>query len=379
MTSNVKNGLEDLKDQFSVFMQRVVPELQQRAEVTREQLASGELTARLGTRAKEIGEQAKVFGEQAKEQNGQVIMGNGQARLLMTGPDGSEVAHPVAIISQARSSDAELYGRFMYDSEELFVASVGGASRATMGFEFVVPQGYEPEAIVIKNTRVMLDETEQNFSDPTARFAALNSGSLVGGSAVTDLDLDDVSTVEVDPNAGFRSLRPIIVSERIGYSFEVRQKGSLELNEENAILRGSQQFNPGDLDARGLNQKVTVDSFATAPDVQIVRVNVSRESPASLLGPAGRLASRVLPPQLIDTNNQAYPAVGFIYEDNSIVEISYDPASSIRGLQQVPTVSSSRSDQKLELVFRVSKGVDIRYFSVGGKVIAEFDPPVEVQ
>ena len=67
VTSNVKNGLEDLKDQFSVFMQRDVPELQQRAEVTREQLASGELTARLGTRAKEIGEQAKVFGEQAKE------------------------------------------------------------------------------------------------------------------------------------------------------------------------------------------------------------------------------------------------------------------------------------------------------------------------
>jgi hypothetical protein len=319
------------------------------------------------------------FGEGAKEQNGQVIMGNGQARLLMRGPDGSAVAHPVALISQARSSDAELYGRFLYDGEELFIASVGGASKATMGFEFVVPQGYEPEALVVKNTRVMLGETEQAFPSPAARFAALNSGALVGGSSVTDLELDNVATVETGDPTTFRSLRPIVVSERIGYSFEVRQKGGLEIDENNDILRGSQKYNPGDLDARGLNQKVTVDSFATAPDVQIVRVNVSRESPASLLGPAGRVASRVLPPQLIDTNGQAYPAVGFIYEDNSIVEISYDPANSIRGLQQVPTISSSRSDQELSLVFRVSKGVQVRYFSIGSKVVAEFDPPVEVE
>jgi hypothetical protein len=322
------------------------------------------------------------FGEKAKETNGQVIMGNGQARLLMRGPDGTRVAHPVALVSQARSSDAELYGRFAYDSEELFIASVGGASKATMGFEFLLPQGYEPEALIIKNTRIMLDEVQgepQSFPSPAARFAALNSGSLVGGASVADLDTADAARVEFDPqNVGPRTTQAIVVSDRIGYSFEVRQKGGLEIDEKNAILRGSQKFNPGDLNARGLNQKVTIDSFATAPDVSIVKVNVSRESPASLLGGAARTAERVLPPQLVDVNGQAYPAVGYIYEDKTIVEISYDPAQSIRGLAQLPTVSSSRSDQKLSLVFRVSKGVQVRYFSIGNKVIAEFEPPVEV-
>jgi len=90
------------------------------------------------------------FGEGAKEENGQVVMGNGQAKLVMRNADGeTRVAHPLALISQADSSDAELYGRWMFDGEEVFIASVGGAAKATMALEFMVPAGYTPEAVSI--------------------------------------------------------------------------------------------------------------------------------------------------------------------------------------------------------------------------------------
>ncbi len=319
------------------------------------------------------------FNESAKEMNGQVVLGNGQSRLVMRGPSGGTIAaHPVALISQAKSSDAELYGRFPYDSEELFIASVGGSSKVTMGLEFVVPQGYTPEALVVKNTRVMLGgEADQNFASAGARFSALSSGGLVGGTAISDIDTTDLQRLETNPDRSGRSTnREITVSDRIGYSFEVRQKGSLEIDEENGVTRGTMQFLPEELGVRGVDRKVIVEKFATADDVVLVRVNVSRDSPASLLGRAAKTVDRVLPPQLIDTNSQVYPAVGYVYADREIVKISFDPARSIRGLAELPTMSSSRSDQTMTLIFRVSKGVDIEYFAVGQKVITELDPPL---
>jgi len=41
-------------------------------------------------------------------------------------------------------------------------------------------------------------------------------------------------------------------------------------------------------------------------------------------------------------------------------------------------MSNSRPDQKLRLVFRVSKGAQLKYFAVGGKAIVEFKPPMPV-
>lgn len=315
------------------------------------------------------------FSEGAKETNGQVILGNGQAALIMRGFDGTKIAHPVALVSQARSSDADLYGWFRYDGEDLFIASVGGASKATMGFEFVVPTGYEPIALTIKNTRFMLDEEPQAYPSPAVRFAALNSGGLVGGTKVANLDTSDAETFVSDAPRQ-RGKTAINASKSLGFSFEKRQKGGLDVNDKNQILRGKQKFLPDDLDARGISKNVVIKEFATTPDVVIVKVDVSPQSKASLLGRAAQAVDRILPPQLIDTDGRAYPAVGYIYKDNKIVEISYNPSQSIRGLAQIPTISSSRSDQELTLIFRVSKGVEIKTFAIGSKAILDISPPM---
>jgi hypothetical protein len=137
------------------------------------------------------------FQKGAMESTGQVVFGNGQIKLIMTDRDGQTiVAHPVAIISKHSSSDAEAYGRGPFFVEDLHYASVGAGSIVKMGFEFVVPSGYTPEAVSIKNTRFLLEgPAEQTFSDAFARFNALSSGSLVGGAKVTDLDTSEAESV----------------------------------------------------------------------------------------------------------------------------------------------------------------------------------------
>lgn len=320
------------------------------------------------------------FKDGAKELNGQVVMGNGQAKLVMRDRSGgTTIAHPAALISQARSDNAGLYGRWMFDGEEVFIASVGGAASATMVFEFVVPTGYTPEAISIKNTRVLLDgEPEVSFGTAAARYGAIASGSLAGGATIGDIDTADAASVDSASVGNSRGpgASPVIDSNGIGFTFEVRQKGSLDLDGKNRILRGSTKFDPNSVNNRGVDRAVQVDKIAVSPDVVIVKVNVSPTTAASLLGRAARSVDRILPPQLIDTNGTVYQAVGYIYEDDQIIEFEYDPAQPIRGTANLPSLSSSRTDQTLHLLFRCSKGVEIEYYSIGPKVIVELDPPL---
>lgn len=320
------------------------------------------------------------FGSGAKEPNGQVVMGNGQAMLIMEDSDGNAtVAHPVALISQARSADAGLYGRWKFDSVDVFIASVGGAASSTMAFEFVVPSGHTPRAVSIKNSRVVLDQPPATtYATAPARFAALAGGSLIGGASIADVDTSDAERVTPTEffGGGADVVNPIMPSNNLGFTFEVRQKGSIEIDGSNRITRGSGRFRPQDVNNRGIDRRVLVDRLAVADDVVMVMVNVSPNSAASMLGRAARSVERVLPPQLIDTNGTVYPAVGYIYQDSSIIEVSYDPAQPIRGLSQLPSISSSRTDQSLKLIFRCSKGVQLDFYSIGSKAIVNVDPPL---
>ncbi|MFI4897899.1 MAG: hypothetical protein ACIARR_08740, partial [Phycisphaerales bacterium JB059] len=87
---------------------------------------------------------------------------------------------PIAAVSRADSRDGEAFGRWRFDAEEVYIASVGGASTVTMAFEFLVPTGYEPIGLTVKNARVVLGEDPAG--DPRAfawvdlRFAAFTSG-----------------------------------------------------------------------------------------------------------------------------------------------------------------------------------------------------------
>ncbi len=159
----------------------------------------------------------------------------------------------------------------------------------------------------------------------------------------------------------------------------VLQKGTtgpaLELDDDNIIINGETTLTPEMTNRQGIEGTLMINQFAVTSDTVIVMVHVGASSKMSLLGRASAAAQRILPPQLVDTNGVVYEPVGFIYKDSTQVRIRFTPGEPIRALSQLPTLSPSRPDQDMHLVFRVSLGVTISRYQIGNKGVAIYNPP----
>lgn len=329
------------------------------------------------------------FGAGAKESSGNVIVGAGQVSLLLHNEDRTEArsVHPVAVISQARAEDAELYARFRFDAEDVFIPSVGGAAESNMAFEFVVPRGFTPVAVTVKNARLPVSDAPGQpavYQTAAARDAAVRTGAVVGAAGqIEEIDrsqterLSANNTAEVSSTVGFGGTSATIaLSNQLGFAFQTRVKRGLNINEDNQITDGEAKLAPEDTEnQRGLDRSLLVDGFATTPDTTLVQVDVGQDSTASLLGRVGASVDRVVPPLLIDSAGIAYEAIGYIYRDGTIVEVRFTPGSTIGSLTELPSLSSARTDQSMRLLFRVSKGVAITDFALGNKAVVTIDPP----
>ena len=326
------------------------------------------------------------FGPGAKENIGQVAFSNGQIRLVAHSESGAAVTlHPIAAFGQATSEDNSLY-RFLYEGEDDVIPSVGGASNVNMGFEFVVPNGYTPAGLYVKNTRVDVTGMEYNgYASPAQRLSAITGGRF-GGAATTVSEIDRSEAVDVGVNSSGRNQSSddldsgLTITSRVPFFFQTTQRNGLTLNEDNEIVSGSSSWFASELRAnQNVPPNLRVDSFAVGSDRVMIQLNVSDRTAGSVLGRAARSVERILPPQLVDTRGIPYPCVGYIYEDEQQLEIKIDAGNPIRAMQELPSMSRSRTDQELTLLFLVSRGVELDAYLIGQKAIVTFDPPVNVQ
>ncbi|MFI4898756.1 MAG: hypothetical protein ACIARR_13145, partial [Phycisphaerales bacterium JB059] len=269
-----------------------------------------------------------------------------------------------------------------------------GASTVTMAFEFLVPSGYEPIGLTVKNARV--DLRDDPAGDPRAfasvdrRDAAITSGALIKGS--TELSLDESDAVIVDGSSVSKSIGRqatppgIAVTTRLGYTLD-RQTATrglqVDRENDNAIVGGSGAFSEEESNAgRSSERNFRVDSFGIARDQSLVQIIASGDDmPANLLGSVIRSLDATLTPRLVDTNGNIYDAVGWVYEDAEGLWIRFTPSDTIESLTELPkTLSRARSDQSLRLLFLVSKGAEIQHFIFGEeKVILTFEPTFEAE
>lgn len=319
-----------------------------------------------------------TFQPGAKETGGDFIFGPGQVHLVAESADGShaETIFPFAMVSQATSENADAYGRWAFQEGD-FIASIGGASSFPAAFEFLVPAGYRPIALYVKNTRYRLDPAQQpqEFATAGLRDRAVASGSLFSGatSRVTSLDRQGATTIAA---AGGRS-DAVRVDPGIGASFNAQNPRGLVLNGQNQVVGGTAQFFPAELNPRGTDTALLVREFAAGSGQTIVQVNVSNDSPASMQNAVVRSQDASATPRLVDSQGVAYDAIGYIYQDKDRVEIRYTPGEPIRSRNELPPVSSIRSDQTLTLIFVVSAGVNLTDYAVGEKSVLVFQPPLQ--
>jgi len=322
------------------------------------------------------------FNAGAREKRGQVIVMNSQVRLVaVSTAEGAEpkTLFPVAAVSISDAQE-EIYARFPFDGREVPIPSRGGQTEVKMGFEFVMPHGYEPLALYVKNIRYDLEGFKPaDYPSPGARDRAVVDGSLlieqIKGTG--SLDLSRAVTVKVgDANQSGGATRGQFPDIWVRNSFPFRitlqrgNEGGLSLGAKNRVIDGTGKIAKNRLPQAGLDRALRINAFAVTPDTVVVIVDVSPGARSSLVGRSGQPSD---PPLLIDDRGRQYRALGYVYRDRNLVEIRFTPGQPLDGLDDLPGLSRSRDDQNLALVFRPTFNVTIQYFAIGNQVLTEYE------
>ncbi len=325
----------------------------------------------------------------AREKGGQVVFGPGQLRLVGVRSNGEAAAyHPIAVVTQA-AGDELAFGRFRFDAQDVFVASVGAATEATMAFEFATPPDFEPRDLLVKNIRVSVNDFSPLPGAPSAmtpaeRDEAIRTLGLVGRGEMNVEGAEpavrpgaapsDGGQTRVVSDAGARD-SDIRRSSSLPFNFSRSDRGNLEINENNDITGGTHRIAQQQRQT-SISPSLRVDSFATPGDTTMIQIDVGLDSKLSLFGRAAQAASDLAPPTLYDTLGQPYQAVGYVFNEGSYHEIRFTPGRTLRGLREIPQLSRSKPGQSLTLVFLVNRGVEIDRFALGNRTIVELDPPM---
>lgn len=317
------------------------------------------------------------FQPGAREKHGAIVVGNAQVRLLVEDArDPEDVKHktlyPIAVATRA-AADEVMFARFRLDSQ-IYIAAAGAGADTKMAFEFVIPPGFEPLALYVKNARVKPTPAVHAYATAEAR----DQGILTG--QVFDVEVTSRPIVTTLPPTGpGGNQQPqdfgIQLMNSLGHTIQKGGERGLELDGL-VIVDGEANFALTEMKRGGeVARDLRVDSFMTTLDTAIVRVDVSASSASSVLGKTKALAEDVMPPFLVDTDGTRYQAVGYVYEDRDIVRIRFTPGNPLRGLAQLPSrLTRSRTDQKCTLIFRVNAGVSINKFMLGEETVTEFGP-----
>ncbi|MBU6412426.1 MAG: hypothetical protein KGS45_03045 [Planctomycetes bacterium] len=340
---------------------------------------------------------SKLFGTVVKfesgsfETFGQLVIGNGAVRLLAENANGeSQDLYPIAVATTAEAIDERTkkakYGRFAFDSSGFFVASKGGSTEVKMAFEFVVPSDVTPKFLYIRNIRIPVNaEPDTKFTSTSMRDSAVESGGIFtkGGGGGGELDKTGMVLVKFAPGKEAVTPPPNMMAKNT--TSWTLQKGSttgLEvLDDGNLIVSGDGTFGMDilkQMQRSGMDRKLRVERLQGTDDTIIVQYDLSPNTPGTQV----HLALRTIQesnrdsdaPCLVDTQGNRYAAVGFMYEDRELWRLRYTPGKPLEGTSEIPAISTSRPDQKITLIFRVSRNAAIQYFAVGNKAVAEYQP-----
>lgn len=320
---------------------------------------------------------------------GQVIVSNGQAQLIAhndaTGD--SVTIFPVAAVSENAEADGRL-GRWKFDANDVFISSVGAQSKPVIAFEFIVPEGYTPLGLHLRQARKLVADMPAPiaFESTADRDRRVASGSILRPEGAARTQRNDANAVVIDGSAiggrGSGSASGVSVTNTLGeMTSSQTARSRLDLDDENRIANGQAKFILDEIGRGNISsaRSMRVDSFALGANQTMVQVDVSPGMAASFVSEAARLAPTDRPIVLVDNNGNEFQAIGFIYRDREIFEVRYTLGNTLSGISDTPTISTARDDQKLIILFVVTSGATIEQLAVGDIVLANFRPALTAQ
>jgi len=297
------------------------------------------------------------------------------------------------MVGRTNSTTQVEYARFRFESDSTFISSLGGEAEATMAFEFAVPEGYHPLALYVKGVRVDLVDDEgvplkplATWSDPTERDLAIKAGQVRGmGGVGPIIDPNTGKPVQVQEDTSTMA-EPAVPNPSLGFAIQKGTEQGLEVAQEGrqgswAIRSGKATFDVNRPAPPGLEGKLRIDKFSVDESTAIVKVEITPRRRPNDFNTRLESADKHQPPRLIDTNGTPYPAVGYIYKDSRVMEVSYNKGSPIGGLGEegMRQVSMTNPNRSLTLVFVVTSGVDLQSFNIGDTVIESYPKPIHVE
>jgi uncharacterized membrane protein required for colicin V production len=327
------------------------------------------------------------FKSGARETGGRIVVGAAQVWLIVYNEQtqSSLQLQPIAMVSQAALQEGDkslTYGRWRFDKQDVYIASVGGAEDPPMAFEFLVPREYTPLSLNVKGVRTDVSSmgAARDYTSTAARDAAVRDSSILSASKAVALNRSGAKTINLGD--GFSDSKPVHIYSALLPNVIINRDNvnGLTIDEERKIVNGDAKFTNNDLNNRGIDSKLQVRQFAATEDTVIVQVDVSLNSELSLV--KNQVASEATgAPVLTDTLGQRYSAVGYMYKDATEFDIRFLPGQPIQSKDELPKggPTSSRLDQTFILLYRISSNASLATFTIGDSVVAEFQPPLPIK
>ncbi|HVP72408.1 MAG TPA: hypothetical protein VMS30_01630 [Phycisphaerales bacterium] len=302
-----------------------------------------------------------TFEAGARDYGEQFTLSASQVRLIGTarGMSKARTAYP--------DEFNQYSGHHRFDDISHYISSEPGQQRAKAVIEFdLTPlNGQVPRFIMVKGTRFRLPQQGQQG------WENLESGAYrqaLGSSAAGPMSIVEIAPNGIDITSAVkqaRDIRPIQISiNQLPAGIK-----TIKVEDRNWISGGDGEFptvspeRPG----RGL----AIDGILQPPGTQIVQVDVSRSSAASiykdqLLLTAGTGDHDVM---LVDSKGRPYLPVGFMWTQpngKTRIRVSFEQAlSKMSILPQLPTSDT----HKLKLLFAVTNGSTLAGLKLGDAVV----------
>ena len=326
------------------------------------------------------------FAAGARETGGQVVVGPGMVTLVMRHrqSDTPLALQPFAMVSQAKGDSLD-FGRWRFDSPDLYVASAGAGSDPVMAFEFLAPRGdWVPIALYVKGIRQdLLDESTspakemapaKAFTSSAEYLATIGSGTIrglasggVGGALIND------GTGRLDTNKLEDSELPIRASNFIGDRFNKSLMDGLEMDGKKQVTDGDATLAAEAILGVGTDKSLIVESFSAGDGSIIVQVDGGPKSAWYLRADKSEGATGA--PKLQDDKGQTYECIGWYFRRGSDIRIRFTPGKPIADKSELPSISKTDDTVRFSMIFRVSLGTSMSKYLIGNTVIGELVPP----
>ncbi len=283
------------------------------------------------------------FDAKAQDYGEQLTISSAQIRLIGSthGQGSPSVVHPENWSQETTRGR----GHFVFDDVSHYATSVPGRQTAQITFIFPALEHGQPKYVQIRGTRVNLS-TVQKVEASYSAFAGVSGGEDTSSEFVGGGDIR--SAIRID-----NRLRGLNVGTN-QLPGGIRHIDRYFSEGEASISKG------GDRPARSLQ----IQGIYETPGTRIVKLDVSRTSPANIYGAVSREAGNNAQLALVDTAGREYSPIGYLHEKTDSYHIKLAPSRFVRTIDELPSLPSA-GNQTLELIFRVTQNVTIAAFRMG--------------